>query len=259
MTGFDFANILFSGPCNRTCPFCIGLMMPDRVNGNSLDVFPPRNIDGFIREVERLRIRQVVFTGTTTDPQLYRHEAALLALLRRHLPPEVQYSVHTNAVLALRKMDVFNLYDKACISFPSFEPETYARMMGSRHVPDLERILAASKIPVKISCVINEHNAGEIDAFLARCRQIGVRRVVLRKLYGETREWDLLRGLPIARMHRNSPVYDLDGMEVTYWDFEQSGSTSINLFSDGTLGTSYLLVNTFAVEGWRPEARLVNS
>ena len=33
----DFANILFAGPCNRTCPFCIGKAMPGRVNVDNLD------------------------------------------------------------------------------------------------------------------------------------------------------------------------------------------------------------------------------
>jgi MoaA/NifB/PqqE/SkfB family radical SAM enzyme len=240
----DFANILFAGPCNRACPFCIGTAMPDRVNQDNLDVFPPSNIDALIREVNRLGIRQIVFTGTTTDPQLYRHESALLAFLRERVTTGAQYSVHTNGVLALRKIDVFNQYDKACISFPSFIPGIYEKMMGSHHVPDLEEIVARSVIPVKVSCVVNEHNLGQIDAFLWQCRRIGVQRLVLRKLYGERRVWPILAGTPVKSYYRNNPVYDMDGMEVTYWDFDQSTSASINLFSDGTIGSSYLLAET---------------
>jgi MoaA/NifB/PqqE/SkfB family radical SAM enzyme len=184
----DFANILFGGPCNRDCPFCIGKAMPERVNASNLADFPPRNIDDFVAQVNRLQIRQIVFTGTTTDPQLYRHEAELLAFLRARITAGAAYSVHTNGVLALRKIDVFNAYDKACISFPSFCPVTYAKMMGSARVPDLEAIIARARIPVKVSCVINEENITEIDQFLRRCRDIGVRRVVLRRLYGDRRE-----------------------------------------------------------------------
>jgi len=240
----DFANVLFAGPCNRQCPFCIGQQMPDRVNQPNLRDFPPRNIDLFVHEVNRLGVRQIVFTGTTTDPQLYAFESKLLAWLRERITTGAQYSVHTNGVLALRKMEVFNRYDKACISFPSFVPAIYEKMMGSRHVPDLEAILAGSQIPVKVSCVINEHNIQQIDEFIARCQDIGVRRLVLRKLFGETRNWPVLRGVPEKTRYRNNPVYDLDGMEVTYWDFDDSTSTSINLFADGTLGTSYLLTKT---------------
>ncbi len=244
MKPVDFANILFGGQCNRFCPFCIGKALPKGVAVNNLSLFPPRNLDRFIDEVNRRGVRQVVLTGTTTDPQLYRHEAALLDLLRSRITTGAQYSVHTNGVLALRKLDVFNLYDRACLSFPSFVTETYEKLMGSRRVPDLELIVARARIPVKVSCVVNEHNLNEIDAFLDRCRQIGVRRLVLRRLYGETRRWPLLLDQPVARYYRGNPVYDVGGMEVTYWDFDRSESTSINLFPDGTLGTSYLLAET---------------
>jgi MoaA/NifB/PqqE/SkfB family radical SAM enzyme len=240
----DFANILFAGPCNRACPFCIGKLMPERVNHSNLSLFPPKGIDPFIAEMNRLGIRQIVFTGTTTDPQLYRFEVDLLRLLRERVMTGAQYSVHTNGVLAIKKMTVFNEYDRACISFPSFVPATYEKMMGSRTVPDLAAILAQARIPVKVSCVVNEHNVQEIDSFLERCGRIGVRRLVLRKLYGDQREWPLLRGLPIRNYYRGNPVVDLAGMEVTYWDFDLTSSRSINLFADGTIGTSYLLTAT---------------
>ena len=252
---YDFANVLFAGPCNRACPFCIGRLVPERANAPNLDLFPPRGLDRFVEEVNRHRVREVVFTGTTSDPQLYRHERRLIDLLRGRLHAQARLSVHTNGVRALRRIDVFNAYDRACISFPSFRPGTYAKMMGSRRVPDLAAILAAARIPVKVSCVVNEHNVAEIDAFLAECRRIGVRRVVVRRLYGETREWDILRGLPVVGSFRGNPVLSCDGMEVTYWDFDESRCRSLNLFADGTLGTSYLLAETAELR--RPAASAV--
>jgi MoaA/NifB/PqqE/SkfB family radical SAM enzyme len=242
----DFANVLFAGPCNRDCPFCIGRLLPDHVNAGNLDRFPPANVDAFVALVNRLGVRQIVFTGTTTDPQLYRHEAALLAYLRArvHVPGGAQYSVHTNGVLALRRLEIFRQYNRACISFPSFVPGTYEKMMGSRHPPDLAAIIARAGIPVKVSCVVNEHNAGEVPDFLRRCRAIGVRRLVFRKLYGDTRDWPILRDVPVRAWFRRNPVYDYDGMEVTCWDFDASTCSSVNLFADGTLGTTYLLTAT---------------
>ncbi len=251
---YDFANVLFAGPCNRACPFCIGRLVPARANAPNLGLFPPRGLDRFVDEVNRHRVREVVFTGTTSDPQLYRHERRLIDLLRERLHAGARLSVHTNGVRALRRIDVFNAYDRACISFPSFRPATYAKMMGSRRVPDLAAILAAARIPVKVSCVVNEHNVGEIDAFLAECRRIGVRRVVVRRLYGETREWDILRGLPVVGSFRGNPVMSCGGMEVTYWDFDESRCRSLNLFADGTLGTSYLLTETEELKPPAPAA-----
>jgi molybdenum cofactor biosynthesis enzyme MoaA len=240
----DFANILFAGPCNRACPFCIGQEMPEAVNVDNLDLFPPRGLERFIEAVNREGIREIVFTGTTTDPQLYRHQVRLLHLLRARLHARARFSVHTNGVRALTSIDVFNRYDRACISFPSFRPTTYEKMMGSRRVPDLAAILRAATIPVKVSCVVNEHNAGEIDAFLDECRRIGVKRLVVRRLYRETRRWDILGGLPVVGHFRGHPVMSCGGMEVTYWDFDESRCRSLNLFADGTLGTSYLLTET---------------
>jgi hypothetical protein len=111
-------------------------------------------------------------------------------------------------------------------------------------VPDLAAIVRAARIPVKVSCVINEHNAGHVDAFLAHCRDIGIRRLVLRQLYGDARRWDVLSGRIPIKTYRNNPVYDFDGTEVTYWRFDRTISTSLNLFSDGTISTDYLLTKT---------------
>ena len=241
---FDFANILLAGPCNRSCPFCIGRRLPDSVNEANLDRFPPAGLEALVDAVNAHRVREVVLTGTTTDPQLYRHEGRLIRLLRERLHAGARLSVHTNGARALAKMVVFNAYDRACLSIPSLEPDVYERMMGSRRVPDLGAILRAATIPVKVSCVVNEHNAAGLAGFLAACRRLGVRRVVVRRLFGDARDWPVPPGLARVGDFRGNAVYDLDGMEVTWWDFDAAGLRSLNLFADGTLGTSYLLART---------------
>lgn len=243
----DFANVLFAGPCNRACPFCIGRQLPERVNAANLDLFPPRGLEAFLEAVREEGISEIVFTGTTSDPQLYRHEAELLELLRAELPEETRFSVHTNGVLALRKIETFNAYDRACLSIPSLVPSTYEAMMGSRRVPDLAAILEAATIPVKVSAVVNEHNAGELDEFLLACAGLGVKRAVVRRLFGETRQWPILRGFERRGSFRGNPVYDVAGMECTLWDFDDTAMSSLNLFADGTLGDSYLLTETPAL------------
>jgi molybdenum cofactor biosynthesis enzyme MoaA len=240
MKGYDFANILFAGPCNLRCPTCIGRQVDPALNRDNLDEFPPRNLETFVALLRRHGVRQIVFTGTTSDPQIYRHEARLVHWLREQ-SPGIQLSLHTNGQLALKKMDAFNLYDRVALSLPAFDPDTYEKMTGSRRVPDLAAIVQAARVPVKVSCVIDEHNVGQLDAFLARCREIGVRRVVLRQLYGDTRRWSLPSRLRRVGEYRHNPVYDYRGMEVTYWRFDATTSTSLNLFSDGTISDKYLL------------------
>jgi molybdenum cofactor biosynthesis enzyme MoaA len=243
---YDFANLLFSGPCNARCPFCIGKQLDPALNQNNLKQYPPQNLDAWIELIQRYEIHQVVFTGSNTDPQLYRHEERLLATLRRELPGETQFSLHTNGLLALRKMAVFNQYDRVTISIPSFNPDTYRRMMGGPIPPDLDRIAAKTAVPIKVSCAITENNRAELPSFLARCNQTGIRRVVLRKLYGETRSWTEILpwenlNLIQTGVYRGNPVYETYGLQVTLWDFTETTSTSINLFSNGQISTKYLL------------------
>lgn len=243
MAGWDFANILFSGPCNRFCPFCIGKDVAPELNQNNLDLFPPRNFRNFLAEVRRLGIREIIFTGTTTDPHLYRHEAQLIAMVRQELP-EAKISIHTNGVLTLRKINEFNRYDRATISFPAFDADIYRKIMGVSAVPDLRQILQVSTIPVKISAVITEHNANALDGFIELLAELGIRRVALRQLAGDTRRWQVLEALEPGHFYRGNPVYSWHGVEVTHWNFDSTESRSINLFSDGTIGETYLLTRT---------------
>jgi molybdenum cofactor biosynthesis enzyme MoaA len=263
MTRFDFANILLSGRCNARCPFCIGKQLEHQLNQDNLDEYPPRNLERFIEVIRQEGVRQVVLTGTNTDPQLYPHEERLLQHLRWALPPGTQVSLHTNGRLALRKMAVINQYDRVTFSLPSFEPQTYRKMMGVANVPDLYEIMKFIKISFKISCIITDDNATELGRFLERCRGLGVQRVVLRKLYGEQRSWQelLSHSLKFDRLnqgeeieavrmifgqigvesYRGNPLVELPGMQVTLWDFAQTQSTSLNLFSNGLISRCYLL------------------
>jgi molybdenum cofactor biosynthesis enzyme MoaA len=246
---YDFANLLFSGPCNARCHFCIGQEIDLALQLDNLNVFPPKNFAAFVRLIQQHKVRQVVFTGTNTDPQLYQHEARLLTSLRQRLHPETGFSLHTNGRLAHRRMDTFNQYDRVTLSFPSFNPVTYRQMMGVSHPPSLAEILQEATVPVKISCLVTNENAAEIPDFLQRCQALGVPRIVLRKRFGETRPWDQLmafQGLPLIPQdeYRNNRIYDYLGIQVTLWDFEQSTSESINLFASGVISENYLLTES---------------
>ncbi len=238
---YDFANILFAGPCNARCPFCIGRQIDPRLSVNNLRDFPLRNLDRFMALIAEHAIKQIVLTGTTTDPQLYQHEARLLDRLRHELPGDTRYSLHTNGRLALQKMDVLNQYDRVCLSFPSFNAATYRQMMGVPGVPDLARIIDRAEIPVKVSCLINEHNRLELPDFLERCYELGLKRLVLRQEYGREQVWSVIPDFNWRDSYRGNPVYGYRDMKVTLWNFEQCDCAALNLFSDGTISTDYLL------------------
>jgi molybdenum cofactor biosynthesis enzyme MoaA len=238
---YDFASILLSGPCNLRCPYCIGKMLDPLRMPSNLHEFPLKGLEQFLRRVNEEGITQLSITGTNTDPQLYGFEEELLAFIRSRTGEKVQISLHTNGHLVLKNLHAFNSYDRAAISFPSFKRETCRLMTGSSRVVDLESILRLSEIPIKISTVISEHNIPEIEDHLGALKDLGIRRVVLRKLYGDRVIQNPLKDFAPRRYLMNNPIYDYGGMEVAFWHFESTRASCLNLFSSGEITESYLL------------------
>jgi len=240
MSSYDFANVLFAGPCNRTCLFCIGKSVDNALNQNNLHLFPPKNWQQFCNTVHEFSIPELIFTGTTTDPHLYNYERQLIELSRTMLP-NVKISVHTNGVLSLKKIDTFNMYDRATVSLPSFDTGVYQKVMGRGRPIDLRQLLQQATIPVKISTVITEHNIATMTDFLNQLSDLGIHRVALRHLFEDDRRWNLFDDIEPVSYYRNNPVYLYRGMQVTYWHFDTTESRSINLFANGTISDKYLL------------------
>lgn len=235
-----FANVLLTGPCNLRCPDCIGGRIDRPRQSSTLDQFPLPGFDEFCSALRRRSIRQVSVTGIDTEPMLYRHTESLVAALR-HGVPGIQLSLHTNGTRVLDRLSIFHLYDRASISVPSLEPDTCRRMTGSSRVLQLREILTMSRIPIKLSILLTRHNRDEIPTLLRHVRELGYKRVVLRRLYGERHPYDPLPGLHPSRRFGGNPVYDLDGLEVTVWSFDEATLDCINLLPDGSVRSGYKL------------------
>lgn len=240
MSGYDFANILFAGPCNQRCPYCIGRQLDPALSRSNLETWPLLNLGRFVDLLKQHHVDQVTLTGANTDPQLYCHEADLVNSLRE-MVSGIKISLHTNGQLAMAKMDTFNLYDRATISYPSFDRHTFFEMTGVRRMPDLDAILRRARIPVKISCVIGPENASQVPAFLDQCHRLGIKRLVFRQQFGSPVSWQPPPTLKQIGTYRDNPVYDDAGMQVTYWNFGRTTASSLNLFANGSISTEYLL------------------
>jgi hypothetical protein len=121
-------------------------------------------------------------------------------------------------------------------------------MTGRSQVLALAAIVEASRIPIKISTILTEQNIHEIPEIIARCRNLGISRIVLRKLIWRDARLAALSASQPTRCFGGNPVYDLDGMEVTVWDFARSGVCCLNLFSDGSISVEYQLTRKMYVE-----------
>lgn len=236
---YRMANILLSGRCNLRCPACIG-QQAGRALPDNLGCFPLAGMARFEARLRRLGIREVTLTGTNTDPLLHTRLEEVVARLQARVAG-VRLNMHTNGVLALKRLEVIRRCHRMCISLPSFEPETCRAMTGSPRVLDLERIVQSAGIPVKVSVLLSRHNLAQVPSILARCQAAGVGRVVLRQPWPGPPLCVALGEAAPARWFAGNPVYHLDGMEVTVWNFGETRLPCLNLFSDGSMSHAYLL------------------
>lgn len=250
----EFANLLFGGRCNLSCPACIGRRLPLEARRSTLDLFPPPGLDRFLARLREEGVRELSLSGTSTDPLLYRHQARLIERLRAELPG-VRLSLHSNGVLALAELALLRRYDRATISIPSFDPDRYRLLTGrGRRPPELERLVAEAGIPIKLSVLCVEENLAELPAIADRCQALGLRRLVLRRQDGDrTPGWDaaILRVLGPTSLrgeHGGNPVHDRGGLEITLWDFSRSTLGCLNLLPSGRITAEYALTRAYQRE-----------
>jgi hypothetical protein len=80
----------------------------------------------------------------------------------------------------------------------------------------------------------------EVNNYINQSANLGVKRIVLRKLNGRESEFPLEelalfdKKEPVKKIF-GCPVYEINGVEVTVWDFDKVNANSIYLFSDGRI------------------------
>src|ERR1700761_4764018 len=129
--GFEhwFGNIHLSGPCNRSCYFCIGQHMMALDRFNVLDTYPLPGFSEFVKQCRARKVKTINLTGTNTDPSLYRFQDAL------------SHAIHVAGFdMGLRTNGaryVPGVYDHVSLSITSLDPTLYRLTMGQGSPPDL--------------------------------------------------------------------------------------------------------------------------
>lgn len=242
--GFDhwFGNIHLSGPCNRSCYFCIGQWMPGQDMNNNLDV-GIEGLDGFIFECHERGVTEVNITGTNTDPLMKKDLIPLLQKLRAEGFDNI--GVRTNGVMEKRFVDMLPYIDKVSISITSFDPDLYADTMGHGKPPNVEFLADMARqhgVSLKLNVVLcvettryrDYANTIEIAA------KMGIEKINFREPYGQMHvgdpfQWSLV---PHKKVYGN-PCYKLFGVECTYWDVHYTEVESVNLYADGHVSVEY--------------------
>lgn len=235
-----FANIHFSGPCNRACYFCIGQHMMGVDHLDSLDVYPVRGYRRFIDTCRETMTPEVYLTGTNTDPALYQHLPALLEAL--HTEEHFRkVGLRTNGVRDLSE-DVLALLTHMSLSCPSMDPMVYAANMGHGYPPDVARWVQRCRralVQLRINVVLTPSVIPGLMAYLQTLALMGVRSVNLREPYGQAHVGNPLADREPLRTRLGMPVYDVYDMDVMYWDVHYVEVESVNLYANGHVSLTY--------------------
>lgn len=239
-----FGNIHLSGPCNRSCYFCIGQHMLVLDPLNMLQQWPLPGLDKFINECKVKNITEVNLTGTNTDPLMYAHNKLLHAQLLKHIPNLV-FGIRTNGVLSKQKADDLKLFNKGSITICSFNKSIYTKMMGTGTPPKLADILPYYQhfTDVKINIVLGDENLATKDILktIDICAAFGITKINLREPYGQAHIGDPLKAWGFTPSHFNlgMPVYKFGSCQVCYWDVHYVEVESVNLYANGIVSHTY--------------------
>lgn len=243
-----FGNIHLSGPCNRSCYFCIGQHMMDLDQYNSLKQWPLPFIGEFCEQLNKRPVKEICLTGTNTDPLLYHHHTELTFYLR-HRFPNVPLAIRTNG--AAYTKEIFALYDKASLSICSFDKDIYVKMMGRGTPPDVKTIISENPhLNLKVNIILGPENVGDdLIKTLNILAAYGIKRVNLREPYGQPHIGDPLAHMPIHKMVLGMPCHLINNMEVTYWDVHYVMVESVNLYASGRISETYPITLGHSVNG----------
>lgn len=244
-----FGNIHLSGPCNRSCYFCIGQHMMALDHLNTLKSWPLPGIQQFVQRCRERSITEINLTASNSDPLLYEHHEELTSFLRQHIHGAV-LGLRTNGVLAAKCPHTWALYDKASVSITSFNPLIYRKTMGQGEPPDIRAILALRPdMPIKVNIVLCPEiiESNDLLATLDALALAGIKKVNLREPYGQPHVGSPFRGKSGNRL--GMPRYDHKGIDVTYWDVHFVEVESVNLYANGVVSDTYPITKGHSPSG----------
>ena len=252
-----FGNIHLSGPCNRSCYFCIGQHMMSLDPINILGTWPLPNIDKFVDKLVEKGINEVNITGSNTDPLLYEYLPELKEYLLDRIP-NLKFGIRTNGVAISTRQDRWNLFDKGSISITSLNPEIYKRTMGNGYPPNLNTIRNLSEYhigptwsDIKINIVLCPElleNYDLWDTIYNLYFKYGIKTINLREPYGQPTIGNPFQK-PIPKYaqkyltrtnytHGNH-TYIFYNTRITYWDVHYTEVESVNLYANGVVSDTY--------------------
>lgn len=98
----------------------------------------------------------------------------------------MRLALHSNGFLLEREPSLLRLYDKCTLSIPSFDPDTFSELMGTKQkVLDLIKITENTSNPIKLSRIVTERNNTFDDTklYLKMAMENNIKRIAFRKVF----------------------------------------------------------------------------
>ena len=254
-----FANINMLGKCNARCYFCLGRDIPQYLSGRqdqAVHWSEWKNLERFLNRVQELDIHKVYLTGQNTDALLCKD----LHGLAQHIQGRgLGLGLRTNGLLALsRQKEIEECQLETGYSIHSLNDTTNMKIMGTK-VPDWGKILPMTS-RCRVSTVVCRHNVSEfyeLAQFVSRFSN--VQHFQVRRISTETRRSELLEDVEAYEQLHNevaekyhkvgefygAPIYNVCGVNATFWRTVQSSIGSINYFTDGTIANDYFVIKGY--------------
>ena len=260
-----YGEILFLGPCNLHCYFCLSNEMPklNQDNNDQMHIHF-KEWPNFVKYLYFLReegIKKIYLSSVTTEPMLYEYIGKLIAYLKSY---GFTVGIRTNGYLAIPKMDELLLCDEEIsFSINSLNPATNKKICGISGIPDYRGIFKTfieNNKKCRISIVINKYNAHEIKDILNYISVYScVNYMQIRQVYKygkkdkeeivafqRTEKW-LKENAKLVGNYYESPIYEYNGLRVSLWKdvFKRESIHSYNYFTNGLISEDSLLIPAY--------------
>ena len=258
-----YGEILFLGPCNYKCYYCLQNEMDklkeEKENQLNMHFSSWNHFDDFLLCCQNEGIDKIYLSSTCTDPLLYNY---LEELIQKIKSMNFKIGIRTNGVLAEKRLDTLLKFDEEIsFSINSFCSDTNFKITKNTYIPNYDSIfnfLYNNNKKCRVSIVVNQYNYLEIPKILERLNNYKcISYIQLRKMYKyydcekdsedeafeNIKEW-LEDNSEEIESYFESRVFKYKDLNISLWEnvFSQNSIKSINYYTNGITSNYNLLV-----------------
>lgn len=260
-----YGEILFLGPCNLKCFYCLSNEMHKLQKDNNNQLHTPfsmwNEFYAFLHLLKQKNINTVYLSSVTTDPLLYQYFDELVTYLQEH---RFKVGIRTNGYLAEKHINtLLKLDEEISFSVNAIENNINEQICGVYDIPNYISILETfrkHKKSCRISIVVNEYNVSSVFQMLDFFNEYAdvITYIQLRKVYkyeeDDTQDCyfkEIVSKIQTSCKKENSfyesKQYHYKKLIVSLWGdvFKKESISSINYFTNGLISSNNLLVPAY--------------